>query len=189
MKALLYSGGLDSACAFFILCKPFAFYAGGLNGPARTANVGEMTAIEMQREIAPEFAAKLRAVEIDFRPFMRPGKWQFQRDLLCCLAAWAAGFDEVSIAWCKDDGPTPESAAKVAKLQAAAVGFGFKVSFPLVHLTKAELVERALNAGAPIEFLYASHSCVKGVEPCNNCLNCKQRAKAFAANGIEAALV
>ena len=185
-KALLYSGGLDSSCAWWALGKPPAVYCGGSFGPARHANLGEIDAIEAQIRICPEFRKALTVIEFDFRPFMRPGHWNMPREIICSQLAWARGFDTVQIGFCADDGITPEWAKMQAGNFGAAVGMaGFKVEFPIAHMTKRELVTAALDAGAPPEFIEASHSCVRHSKGhCGKCDNCKQRLAA-----LEAALV
>lgn len=175
-SVLLYSGGFDSACAWYVLGKPDALYVGGEFGPARNANAGEMAAIVKQRGIDPEFSARLRLIRFDFRPLMRPGKYDFPRDLILCQLAWAAGYDHVMIGWVKDDGTTPEWAERQSKNIGRHVGMqGFKVSFPVVSQSKRELYDAALDAGASPEFLHVSHSCLRSSEPCGECKACVQR--------------
>lgn len=180
MNTLLYSGGLDSACAWWILGKPAALHFNGPNGPARDASDGEREAIRRQVAICPEFASALRVAVLDFRPFMRAGTWQFPRDQICCITAWAHGCDSVALGWCKEDGLRPgDMETQKARLEASVGMRGFTVHFPVLHMTKAEMIPAALKAGAPMEFLEASHSCVRDVEPCGECNNCRHRVAAF----------
>lgn len=180
MTTLLYSGGLDSACAWWLLGKPRVLHLGGKNGPARDAWEAEGKAIDEQCRIWPEFAKALRRVEIDCRPFMRPGAWRYPRDQICCITAWALGCDSVVIGWCADDN-TPPYWARIQKARyEGAVGEDdFKVSFPLLGSWKRDMVQRALALGAPLEFLAASYSCVVSSTPCGQCLGCTQREAAL----------
>jgi hypothetical protein len=171
---------LDSAAAFYALGKPTCLYIGGLDGPARSANRGEMVALLTLRELSQEFNAKLVTMQFDFSPFMREGAWRFPREMILCQLAWAAGFDEVMIAWVKDDGATEDWTRQQAANFAASVGMaGFKVSFPVAHLTKRELLAKARVAGMPLGFAESTHSCVRSSDPCGLCENCTQREAAL----------
>lgn len=181
MKALLYSGGLDSSCLWWILGKPPALFFGGPGGPARDAGIAEATAVHRQWAMCKDFADKLTVMRLDFTPYMRPGQWEFPRDEVSVLAAYGAGFDGVSFGWCKDDGMTEAKALSASRRLRAVVPekFPFAVEFPAWNLTKAEMIAKALEAGAPREFIEASYSCVTSAEPCGVCLNCGQREAAF----------
>jgi 7-cyano-7-deazaguanine synthase in queuosine biosynthesis len=187
MEALLYSGGLDSSCMFWVLDKPKALYCGGLNGPARNANSGELTAILTQRELSREFDLQFTGVLTDFTPFMKPGEWRFPRDTLSCILAWTVGFNKVLLGWCKNDRAILTGVQEQTKRLAEAVGFPeFKVEAPLWYMTKAELIVHALNKGANSDFLLASHSCVReSVAHCGDCVNCVERYLAFKSARVE----
>ena len=179
-KCLLYSGGMDSACAWWVLGKPRCLYVGGTYGPARWANIGELNALNTQRMVCPEFAGALTTKPVDFRPFMRDGEYMLPRDELCVMAAWAEGFDGAMLAWTSEDAPL-EHGQNVCERIEKALPFAFKVSMPLAALSKARLLEAALAAGAPAEFIMASHSCVRGSTHCGQCKNCRQRQEALSA--------
>lgn len=54
---------------------------------------------------------------------------------------------------------------------------------PLLYLNKAGVVELGLRLGVPYEYTW---SCYEGGEkPCGVCGTCRDRAAAFAANGVE----
>lgn len=54
---------------------------------------------------------------------------------------------------------------------------------PLVNMNKAEVVKTGLELGTPYELTW---SCYNGGDvPCGKCGTCIDRAKAFAANGVE----
>lgn len=180
-KCLLYSGGLDSACAFWVLGKPPCLYIGGEHGSARWANAGEVAAWSKQREISAELDKALTVKELDFRPFTRPGVYMLPRTEIMLCAAWAAGFDGVMLAWTCEDAPQAHAAA-IAERQRGMVPFEFSVEYPLAHISKAALCQAALKAGAPREFLLASHSCVRTSNGhCGKCHNCQDRQAALEA--------
>lgn len=59
---------------------------------------------------------------------------------------------------------------------------GVKIFAPLITLGKTEIVRRALEAKAPLEY---SWSCYHGEEiPCGRCESCVRRARAFQNLGI-----
>ena len=181
MKGLLFSGGLDSACAWPVLGRPQAVYCGGSFGPARHANLGEMDAIHKMLEISPEFRQALHIIEYDFRPFMRDsGDYHFPRELICCALAWARGFDHLMVAFVKDDGMSAGWARAQEANFGRTIGMkNFRVSFPVAHMTKRELVEAALDNGASREFIEASYSCLAASKACGKCKSCRQRVEAL----------
>lgn len=62
-------------------------------------------------------------------------------------------------------------------------GHQLKIGAPFVKLNKAEVVKMGLELGVPYELTW---SCYEGGDkPCGKCGTCLDRAKAFAANGVE----
>jgi 7-cyano-7-deazaguanine synthase len=60
---------------------------------------------------------------------------------------------------------------------------GVKVLAPLIELDKPEIVRKALEAKAPLEY---SWSCYHGGEtPCGTCESCTRRARAFRTVGVK----
>ena len=69
--------------------------------------------------------------------------------------------------------------------QAIAIGTYSQVRLvaPFAQLNKADVVARGLALGAPYHLTW---SCYAGGErPCGECATCRDRAAAFAANGVE----
>jgi 7-cyano-7-deazaguanine synthase len=64
---------------------------------------------------------------------------------------------------------------------------GVKVLAPLIKLGKTEIVKRALEAKAPLEY---SWSCYHGGKiPCGECESCRRRARAFKTAGVKDPLI
>lgn len=185
-KVLLYSSGLDSSALFYVLGCPPALYVGGAKGPARASSVGETLAIHRQRSISPEFDRMFHSVDVNCAPFMRAGKWGFPREIVLALAAYGHNYDHACYGYVKEDGMTAAHVKRETKRISHSVNMdGFVVSFPVWNKTKTMLVKAALKAGAPVEFLKASYSCVLDpIEPCGQCAGCLGRDVAFKTVGI-----
>ncbi len=62
-------------------------------------------------------------------------------------------------------------------------GHQLKIEAPFVRMNKAEVVKLGLKLGVPYELTW---SCYEGDDkPCGKCGTCIDRARAFAANGVE----
>ena len=149
MKVLMFSGGLDSACAWHILDKPRCLYCGGYDGPAREANAGELRALEALLALDPTFAQCLTAKAFDWTPFMRKGHYTLPRENILAICAWAEGYNTVLYAWNRNDNPDPERIEHMIRVTTATVDMdGFTSDFPVWRYYKHELVQRALGKGA-----------------------------------------
>lgn len=177
MKVLMYSGGLDSACAYHILSKPECLNCGGAYGPARNANVGEASAIQSMCQLDPTFASKLSVKLLDWSLFMRAGHYTIPRENILAQLGWAAGFNTVLYAWTQNDNKNPERIAHLKNNTVAAVDMqGFKTDFPVWRMYRHELIKMALANGAHPLFLKVSWSCVRrGDKHCGECVNCCER--------------
>lgn len=65
----------------------------------------------------------------------------------------------------------------------AGTGGCVTLEAPLVMKNKAEVVRLGLGLGAPYELTWSCYE--GGAEPCGECGTCIDRARAFAANGVE----
>lgn len=80
--------------------------------------------------------------------------------------------------------PDCSDAFNSAMRQAIEIGSGSQLTIeaPFVTYTKADVVREGLRLGVPYELTW---SCYEGNEkPCGKCGTCRDRAAAFAANGI-----
>ena len=60
---------------------------------------------------------------------------------------------------------------------------GVKILAPLVELGKTEIVRRALEAKAPLEYSWSCYH--EGENPCGECESCVRRARAFENAGVK----
>ena len=80
--------------------------------------------------------------------------------------------------------PDCSSAFNNAMRDAIYIGSGNQLTIeaPFVHSTKADVVREGLRLGVPYELTW---SCYEGGDkPCGKCGTCRDRAAAFAANGV-----
>jgi len=71
--------------------------------------------------------------------------------------------------------------------KAGTEGRAIRVVTPLLQLSKAEIVRRAVELGVPLEWTW---SCYEGKEiPCGECDSCALRAKGFREAGIDDPLI
>lgn len=80
--------------------------------------------------------------------------------------------------------PDCSDAFHKAMCQAIYIGSGnqLRLEAPFVNLTKAQVVAKGLSLHVPYELTW---SCYEGnAEPCGLCGTCRDRAAAFAANGV-----
>ena len=69
----------------------------------------------------------------------------------------------------------------------AEYGIDIEIETPIIHLSKAEIVQMAVELGAPLDLTW---SCYEGGEtPCNECDSCVLRAKGFAEAGVTDPLI
>lgn len=110
---------------------------------------------------------------------------------LSCAAsvALSAGCSEVYYGAHSDDAagnayPDCSQAFNEAMSRAIYLGSGeeLEVVAPFIGMTKAQVVAKGLSLGAPYQYTW---SCYEGGDvPCGKCGTCRDRAAAFAANGV-----
>lgn len=69
--------------------------------------------------------------------------------------------------------------------KAGASGPGWRVHAPLVELSKAEIVRRAVDWGVPIAATLSCYDPGPGGAPCGGCDACRLRARGFDEAGVE----
>ena len=62
-------------------------------------------------------------------------------------------------------------------------GSGIAVEVPLIHLTKADVVRKGVELGAPLHLTWSCYSSA-GPFPCGHCASCRLRARAFGEAGV-----
>lgn len=68
--------------------------------------------------------------------------------------------------------------------------YSFKIHTPLMHKTKKETVEMAMEIPGCMEALAYSHTCYEGkIPPCGKCPACKLRARGFLEAGVPDPLI
>ena len=183
--ALCFSGGLDSAAAWWALGKPAWYFVVGGNPHAR---VREAEAVEALCSLVPEFRLKGRVLDIDFSPF-QGSFYYFPRNLLLSFVGVALGYREIWAAFQLWDGGSPRHEVDQRTTELVRHYYSnpeLTVSSPTAKWSRTELVRRALEAGCPKEFLTRTWSCHQVEEKhCGLCINCVERYVAFKACGVE----
>lgn len=78
-----------------------------------------------------------------------------------------------------------EAFQKMANVgQARAIsGDAVRIHAPLIHMTKAQIIQSAISLKAPLELTW---SCYQGLNrPCGTCESCQLRQKGFAQAGLD----
>ncbi len=73
--------------------------------------------------------------------------------------------------------------AILAKKLIPQSGRPVRIDLPLIHLTKAEIIRRGANIGAPLHLTWSCYFGEPGA-PCRTCDQCRWRARAFHVAGI-----
>jgi 7-cyano-7-deazaguanine synthase len=91
------------------------------------------------------------------------------------------GFDAEEAATFPDN--TPEFVESFNEMLKFGTMTKTSVFAPLISMSKADIVKRGLDIGAPLEW---SWSCYEGtVTPCGACESCLRRKRAFKINGVK----
>jgi 7-cyano-7-deazaguanine synthase len=111
---------------------------------------------------------------------------------LAIALAEARGYDNVSIGVnaldysgypdCRPEFVASFRATAALALRAGVEGRAVDVITPLIDMTKAQIVRRGVELGAPLELTW---SCYRGNDrPCGDCDSCVLRAKGFSEAGV-----
>ncbi len=101
--------------------------------------------------------------------------------------AESMGIDHVIVGFNKEEGATfpdntPEFISAIDDALSYSTMNGVKVLAPLIGMDKKEIVSKAIESNAPLEF---SWSCYHGDDiPCGTCESCMRRKRAFAAINV-----
>lgn len=99
----------------------------------------------------------------------------------CEVIYYGAHADDAAGSAYPDCSPVFNEAMNAAVYEGS--GHQIRIEAPFVHVNKAEVVRRGLALKVPYELTW---SCYEGGDvPCGKCGTCIDRAKAFAANGVE----
>ena len=99
----------------------------------------------------------------------------------CGVIYYGAHADDAAGCAYPDCSPVFNSAMNEAIYEGS--GHQLRIEAPFVNMNKADVVKIGLGLGVPYELTW---SCYEGGEkPCGKCGPCIDRAKAFAANGVE----
>ena len=108
--------------------------------------------------------------------------------------AWQHGIQDLVTGVCQTDySGYPDCRLNTMRALESSISLGmdsqFRIHTPLMHLSKMQSVQMALELNALPSLAY-SHTCYKGVfPPCGTCPACLLRAKGFAEAGVPDPLV
>ena len=182
-RVLLYSGGLDSLCAWWLLGKPPTLY--GCLGHRYQA--AELAAVEHLADLGgprPRLA-ELPAVGRRERP---DAHIPLRNLLLAALAAQGAG--TVYLAAVAGESSRDKSGRffrDASRLASYLEGRPIQIAAPFRDLTKSRLVARYLAADGPPALLLATRSCYAPGDECRACTACFRRWVALRRNGLTSA--
>jgi 7-cyano-7-deazaguanine synthase in queuosine biosynthesis len=196
-KVLLYSGGVDSYCTAVVEQPDVLLHVsmGGRYGDAEAQRI--RTPLGMGPRLV---RIRLPLADLFER---QEDKVVPARNAILGLVASNYGNDILlgSVAGSRGSDKDPEFAdrmnalmAKMYEPQDVWLPNGRKVTLrlPVYHLTKRQLVGRALDAGEPAWAVrnrtfscYTPHSTWRGARECGRCAPCGRKWAALVANGIE----
>jgi len=174
MKLLNYSGGIDSLYCLLFEDYDIVHHCSIINHEGRHRQ--ELRAVEASLRLVRARGKKFTYVHTtyDYGNTRKITKDMHLIGYQSGLMASAYGVDEVIISSNKDDiangdywHPADEKRRAIAS---ASAGKELKFTYPIAHLTKAELIDRI-----PLEFLKLAWYCrkPKGGRPCGTCITCK----------------
>jgi 7-cyano-7-deazaguanine synthase len=78
-----------------------------------------------------------------------------------------------------------ENMANLATKSAVEGSHRIKIHTPLIHLTKAQIIQRGLELGVDYSITSSCYDPAPNGAPCGTCDSCQLRAKGFAEAGVE----
>ncbi len=193
MKAILLSGGMDSA-ALAHWKRPDLAVTIDYGQLAAPAELRAASAIAKELGIAHETVrvdcGNLGAGQMCGKPRLRgaptPEWWPYRNQLLITLAAMklvGAGVEELMIGTVKGDSKHADGRAEFLETIDRLVGiqeFGLRVTAPAAELSPVELIRRSR---IPFDVLAWAHSCHAADLACGDCRGCAKRGNTYAALG------
>ena len=74
--------------------------------------------------------------------------------------------------------------ANLATKSAVEWAYKLKIQTPLIHLTKAQIIQRGLEVDVDYSITCSCYAPAPNVAPCGYCDSCQLRAKRFAEAGV-----
>ena len=195
MKALLLSGGMDSAAVAFLVPPDLAIAidygqvcaASELESAERVAERAKVR-LEIVRANTRALGAGTLAGNAAIGDHMCAEWWPYRNQLLVTLAAmqcYKEGVSELLVGAVASDREahadgSPEFFATLSHLTSIQEG-GLLVSTPAIEMDTTTLVRRS---GIPIDLLVATHSCHLGDLSCGQCRGCLKREKVLYELGL-----
>lgn len=188
-RLLLFSGGVDSVCAWSLLREPRCLYFAA--GHRYEAN--ELRTLAALRELAPglhvTISHALRVGDMEGADAHIP----YRNLLFAALAAAGAGGDlTICLGALRGESSRDKSGRffrDLSRLLTYTEGRTVRVLAPFRRLTKAQLVRTYLRRGGSPALLRASRSCYNPpADPayvgCGRCMACFRRWVAMTLNGL-----
>jgi 7-cyano-7-deazaguanine synthase len=188
-SVLLFSGGLDSLCAWYLLGKPDALYVRTRSPWAER----ELDTILRLRATIPDLGVTITD-QFPIGATTEPDGHIPYRNLSLVLEAARLGWDTINLGALKGEtsrDKTDRFATETGNLLSYLEGRDVKIVLPFRSLTKTQLVRRFRDLPVPHgdKLLRSTRSCYDpdsfGIDVgCGRCLACLRRWVAMANNGL-----
>ena len=178
-SALLYSGGLDSVAAAWLLPHAVPVYV-TLGHPYEAAE------LRTARQLAPHLHV-LAGPPVG--RLQEPDGHIRHRNALLVTVAAAHGYRTIYMGAVRGEASPDKSPAffrRMTQLLATSEAERHAVQAPFAHLTKSQLLRQALAAGMPHQRALASRSCYSPAGACGQCQACFRRWVALVHAGLPA---
>jgi len=185
-SVLLFSGGLDSLCTWFITGRPRVLHCVlGVDYSGKELHAVRRLADRLGMELIVDYSYCLE----DWQQGDVDATVPMRNLLLAMAAARLPKVSEVWLAIQKGEMGLPDRTPlffqKASSLVSYLLARPVHIYSPIAHLTKVQLVAEALKRGARPEDLLATVSCYSAEEGhCGVCKACARKAMAFKLNDI-----